>query len=228
MKIDLRGTTFEDFVQVIFDHPAGGEPHSWFHALDDVYSDESLAAGDIDYVARDPALQVAHLAQLFRAPREALARFTPEQINAGFWFMGSAENDAFLLELWNPLVPRADRITAARQIPTLYSDLFLPLDLDEHSEMMGDFLVKDVCDFAYPQRVELLDVDGMRDVFLSVFHDVLQVSDPRAWAGALHGLGHLRHPAVATVIEPFLAATPALPHELREYAQSVLAGDRIL
>ena len=228
MKIDFRGVTFDEFIRLVFDQPLGKEHHEWFYSIETDYTDEELDSGEVDDIALDPAVQVAHLTRLFAGPRESLSHLTRAQINAGFWFLACAENDSFLQQLWNPTVPRADRLACARHIPTLYSALFLPLELDELTWMFGDFAVKDIYDFGSTERFQPTDVDGMRDVFLDVFDDVLHIPDPRAWHGALHGLGHLRHPRGAELIRRFLTSQPALPSELRDYAERTLAGERIL
>jgi hypothetical protein len=217
MIVDLRGASFDEFVECVFDHPAVDDRHSWFY-------DADAACG----IAWDAPLQIEHLTRLFDDPAQAVGHLDPAQIELGFWFIASAEPEGFIEQLWNPAVPLSDRTTCARLIPRVYSNLFIPRSLDDITWMFGDFLVKDVCDFKTRQRFAATDVHGMCDVFLDVFERVLSLPDERAWYGALHGLGHLRHEAGDAVVRRFLAREPAISDKLRSYAEDVIRGARIL
>jgi hypothetical protein len=218
MILDLHGTSFEEFVRRVFDHPVeDGDRHSWY--------DGDGEASDVHF---DPDLQIVHLTRLFGAPRDALGHLSPGQIQAGFWFIGGYEQEAFLDQLWNPAVSRDARAAGARAIPRLYAELFLPLGLEVISDMFGDFAVKNVCDFEFPARRGVaLDVEPMRDVFLDVFTEILAIPDRRAWYAALHGLGHLRHERAPDIARAFLE-THAVDDRLRAYAGDVIQGKRIL
>jgi len=85
---DLRGCSFERFLTYAFDRPVRRdrkEPH-WWH--DDGVDKVELLV--------DPGPQLDHATMLFKDPLIVHARFSPEQVEQGFWFlaMGHARTTA--------------------------------------------------------------------------------------------------------------------------------------
>ncbi|TMA21624.1 MAG: hypothetical protein E6J88_15510, partial [Deltaproteobacteria bacterium] len=75
---DLRGISFEGFVDYAFDRPVPREREpNWWHA-----SDEELTQ-----LIVDPRLQLQHAARLFHDPLFLTSRFSTDQIEQGFWFL---------------------------------------------------------------------------------------------------------------------------------------------
>jgi hypothetical protein len=81
-QVDLRQVVYHDWLAFVFDHPVAPEGESEW------YFQTRLE------VEADPLRQVAYLARLFREPEGVAGRFTPGQIEQGFWFLfgdGGAE-----------------------------------------------------------------------------------------------------------------------------------------
>jgi hypothetical protein len=221
MNLDLRESSFAELIAFVFDHPPTDHRHDWFRPGDDAAFDEDLQV--------DPSTQVRHLATLFRDPKYALAAFEARQVDNGFWFIGVYQAECFLDQIWNFSVPRAQRLSCIAEVPRLYSELFLPLGLDEQTNMFGDFLTKHPCDpEALPAGNDAIEFEANRDALLSVFEHVLSIDDPRAQRGALHGIGHLRHHAGPKLAQDFLDTHADLSSDLRLYARAVARSEWIL
>ena len=58
----------------------------------------------------------------------------------------------------------------------------------------------------------------MQDVMFEVLADLLQNDSEICQDAALHGLGHLHHPATQGLIENYIEQRPSLTQERRQYA----------
>jgi hypothetical protein len=62
----------------------------------------------------------------------------------------------------------------------------------------------------------------VQEAMFEALTDMLASNDPDTLAGAIHGLGHLRHPQSNRAIRDLLSSDRDLDSELRTYAAAVL------
>jgi hypothetical protein len=214
MQVDLRGVSYEDWLAFIFDRPVAqeGEKEWYFQA-------------DLE-LETDPARQVAFLARLFRAPEALAERFSPGQIEQGFWFLFGTGEEWFSVPLWGASVPWEERRECLRALPELYVRLFERCPLDTAPYMLPDLLA---CGYGFGRRRPGADEEDRRvqEALFIAFREMLASGHPETQRAALHGLHHLAHPGGPGVIEAYLKSEPGPGAELRKYAESVLAGEAI-
>lgn len=216
---DLRQASFDEWLDAVFDHPPRIDPtdvdSAWYWI-----ADVELAV--------DPGRQVRYLKQLFEQPEVLTRRYSPEQVEEGFWFMfGAGGNEWFRDTLWNPEVPWAAREDCIKAVPVLYERLFLPDgDADGMAWMLWDLLAFGYdCGNKDPTKSE--DDRRVQDAMFEAMREMLMRSSlPVAQRAALHGLFHLKHASGPGLIRTYLDSRRG-PGWLREYASDVLAGNAL-
>ncbi len=212
LRIDLRETSYEDWLAFIFAHPVAAEgEQEWYHLT------------DLD-VAFDPVRQVGFLGKLLWGPDVLLERFSPGQIEQGFWFMFGGVGDWwFRTLLWDPAVSWEARHECILALPRLYADLFERCKLDTIPFMLPDLLADG---YGYELRHPTSDPEDRRvqEALFVAFRRMLTSDHKDTQAAALHGLHHLAHPLGPKAIRAYLRSRPRPSPELRRYADLVLAG----
>jgi hypothetical protein len=216
MEIDLRCSSFDDWLSFVFDHevvPEGAEGEArkeWYWAVDD------------DEIAIDPARQIAFLRQMFEHPAILLPRFTPRQINQGFWCMfGGWGDQLFRGQLWNHKVPWEERAAAISAIESLYQGLFGVEEVGTSGFMLWDLLAYDYyCGQRHPEND--LEDRRVQQLMFETLERMLLASSEETQRAALHGLHHLMHPDCMSAVRRFLAERhPSV--RVVEYAERVLS-----
>jgi hypothetical protein len=213
MQIDLRDASFDAFLTAVFDHPPpteGEDLNAWYWN------------SDPDFLV-DPARQVAHLTRLFREAGALANRFSTAQIEQGFWLIGSSASEPFIEHLWNAAVPWPERAACVAAMEQLYADCLAVGEYDSVDYMWTDFLAHGY-DFGSRHPAESAEDARMQQALFDLFARLLARPEPICQYAALHGLGHLRHPAGPGAIAAYLAAHPELTPEQRRYAESAMAG----
>jgi hypothetical protein len=134
---DLRKASYEEWLDVAFDHQPRADPANvdtaWYWVR------------DVELVV-DSARQVRYLTQLFEQPEVLVRRYSAAQIEEGFWFMlGAAGQGWFRDTLWDSEVPWEAREACIKAIPRLYDRLFAP---DDEAEGMA-WMLWDLLAFDY-------------------------------------------------------------------------------
>jgi hypothetical protein len=214
MQIDLRDAGYDTFVSAVFDHPPpaeGGGANDWFWD------------SEAEFIV-DPGRQIAHLTRLFRSMETLRERFTVPQIEQGFWVMGSAADEEFIELLWSPAVPWPERAVCVAAMEQLYAGGFAREGFETIDYMWTDFLAHG---YGYDRRrpAENPEDTRMQQALFGLFERLLRHTEWICQYAALHGLGHLHHPAAPSLIEGYLESNPGLDAELREYARHVMTGD---
>ena len=209
MDIDLRGRDLESVTDFIFRHPVPEDPDSkgWYWDVDLTF---------------DPREQVAHLTAIFRNAADLRSRYSPGQLEQGFWYLISGADGGLCSLLWNTAVRWKARAELIDATVALYRDLFAvdPLDTSAHMFWDGvayDYgLTRDPETNAEDRRVQ----DAMFDALLRI----LRLDSLPCQRAALHGLGHLRHRKTEKAVEDFLARNPNLSEKDRAYARACASG----
>jgi hypothetical protein len=224
--IDLRAATLEQLISAIFDESAQS-----FVASD------SLGDGDWLEYDVDPHRQVLLLAALFRRSGELGARFPSDTIERGLWrIMGGEFSSYFTEHLWNPEVPRANRIALIDTVYHLYDDLLArrPLeaidfrhpDFPKRRFAAIDYMVPDLLlEGGYFRDAEREDQAAIRDAFLTLFGRMLRHPSPISQYAALHGLGHLQHERGSELIDTYIAGNSDMSADQRDYAVRARVGE---
>ena len=210
MDIDLRGRDLEGVTDFIFGHPVPEDPNSkeWCWEVDLTFH---------------PREQVAHLTAIFRHAADLRSRYSPGQLEQGFWYLISGADGGLSDLLWNTAVPWEARAELIDATVALYRDLFAIDPLDTSSHMFWDGIAYDYfCGNRDPEtnaedrRVQ----DAMFDALLQI----LSLDSLPCQRAALHGLGHLRHRETEKAVEDFLARNPNLSEKDRAYARACASG----
>lgn len=210
--LDLRTARYDQFVAAVFDHPAdgGAEAKPWYRLT------------RVELVV-DPARQVEHMTRAFREARALAGRYSPAQLEAGLWFMGCAAQDDFVEHLWNAGLPWEAREACIAAMESLYADCLARLRFETIDYMWPDLLAYD---YQAGHRAPSTDPEDARVqvALLALFDRLLARPEAACQQAALHGLGHLAHPAAPARITAYLEQHPELTASQREFAAQAMAG----
>lgn len=207
---DITTMNFDEFVEFIFDREVvsypkcvNTDPDPWYWHAD---------------VAFDFPKVAAFYVQLFSKPEFLLTRYTPSQLEQGFWAIPSSNIECSVAEIiWAPQLPFAARESCVRAMYELYARLFAKEPLESAANMWWDSLCYD-WHCGIRSRSNGREDREMQDV---MFETLLKILDlPQRWCkeAALHGLGHLHHPATKDAIDNFLAKYADLDSDLKDYS----------
>ena len=195
--IDATGYDFDRWMQFAFNHPVSEK--SWY------------LAGEMEFTCSPPAV-IGYYARLFRDPVPVLSAYDDDQIEQGLWFVVSYQLGQWL---WDDRIPLAVRLDCIEAMPVMFRAFLI-----DHPGETACFMWWDLLRFfgdSPDRRVE--------DAMLRALEAILQVPSRHCQMSALHGLGHLEHEGKEPIIRRFLAASPHVDSEMREYAEHAIAGN---
>jgi hypothetical protein len=216
-KYDLIGATFEEFVVFLFDHEVipmpkyrKGEAEPWYWNAE---------------VSFDPVRVTCDYIRLFSAPEFLLSKFSKEQLEQGFWEIQSPTIDWALTELiWNEQVPFVLREQCVRSMFFLYEKLFATTPLETAPNMLWDSLAYD-WDCGIRSRLNGGEDEQMQDIMFETLGKILELPCLECQAAALHGLGHLHHPATVRLIDQHIQRNKTIDEKMRDYAHAAARFD---
>jgi hypothetical protein len=210
-------------VQHVFDHPIL-EPHWWFQGMGTVYYEDWKGAGN-------PALILAYLTQLFRAPAFLLSRYTHAQIDQGLDYVVSNCGSEYMHVLTDTTLPWPDRKACIEAMCSLYADLMAPLygnDLG-HRRGKSDPARPNFACYMWWDIIPLSgDMPEWRHLNAAVFHvfrETLKLHSEACLESVLHGLSIWHHDApnkVKSIVRRFLKRRFDISPQLREYAEAIV------
>jgi hypothetical protein len=213
MSIDLRQASLDEFIQFVFDHPVPSDKDTpeW-------YFEDAL---EIEY---EPIKQIRLMTSLFRSASLLAERFSPAQIEQGFWLVFNTVEECFTNLLWASQVPWSERKACIEAVSVLYSDLFPRVKVETIDYMIPDLLADS---YGHGRRDTENNPEDKRvqDALFELFLVLLDSRDQGSHFAGLHGLGHLHHPNGPHAIEGYLGRTPAVSEELRAYAAQAMTGN---
>jgi hypothetical protein len=205
---DLSAFDFEQFVAFIFDRQpepwaAGNQSDHWYWHVK---------------VTFDPARIANFYVRLFNDPEFLLQRFTPAQLEEGFWAIQSSTLDCSVYYLiWIEELPFTLRADCVRSMYHLFEKLFRKQQLFTADGMWWDSLTYD-WHCGNRSRSNGGEDLQMQDVIFGTLARLLQSDSVVCQSAALHGLGHLHHPETTVLIKDFVDRNSKMSDELRNYA----------
>lgn len=205
--VDLTNSSFDDFIRFLFDRDVSVESEGrdyWYWHVEVEFDAKTIGA---------------YYLRLFTQPEFLLARFTNAQLEQGFWAIQGPNLDCsvyrFIEDSDVPLSAREDSI---RAMADLFERLFATASFgDTAVEMWWDSLCYD-----WHCRNRKRERGGedlkLQDLYFHTLAKVLAIESSTCQKAALHGLGHLHHPATKDLIERFLVEHPSLTQEQKAYA----------
>ena len=224
MGRELSDLTYEGWVTWVFDHPIT-EPPWHFEAEADWWDEE-----------RVPETTTSYLTRLFENPEGLLERFTPEQINAGLWFLSNVGCSNHMFALLDQAVPWPAQKRAIEAMAVLYEKLFARVCAEFYGHLGSGpekpSPLNSIC-YMWWEHWPAAPCSGpptnteRETLVLDVLQRTLRIPSIACREAALHGLGHSEssYPTrTRQIIDEFLAAEPNLPAELQAYALAARVG----
>lgn len=207
---DLRTCSYDEFLDFVFEHPVS--IHRW-------YDNSDLK------VVYDANRNRELLIELFTNSKPLYERYTREQLEQGFWaLLGGCAGESIEDIMFDQSVPFEKRAEFIRAMFFLYEGLFSIHALQSACNMWWDCISGD---YAVHNRSQKSSEDDrkIQDVMFETLTKILYLESEECQGGALHGLGHLRHPNTEKVIRDWIATQPYLPEYDLEYAEACITGD---
>ena len=209
---DLRRASYDEFVAFVFDHYPGDDVDNlWYWKLED----------DVEF---DPGRAIGFMTRICEDSAQLMDSYTTPQIAQGInYLLGAGNRDGFLDLLWDPEIPWPERYRCIRAIPQLYTQVF---ERDSKGSgglpfMLWDSIAYDYycgnCDPATnPEDARV------QDAMFEALTGMLSSDCQETIAGAVHGLGHLRHRHTNNAIRELLSSDRELEGDVRTFAAAVL------
>jgi hypothetical protein len=211
-RIDISGYSYDEFVSFVFDREIRaqeGEYHPWYFDVE---------------VAFDANRLCEFYIQLFRSPDFLLGKYSKAQLEEGLWAIHGASFDGSAQHrIWNTDVAFASRCECVKSMSDLFKRLFATEPLETSAFMWWDSLCYEwECGTNRQRGSEDMP---MQEVIFEVLADLLLSESEISQDAALHGLGHLHHPATQQLIEQYVRERPSLTEQRRQYALAAARFD---
>jgi hypothetical protein len=209
-NLDLSSKSFDQFVEFFFNRVVLPDEKQLDYYLTDLAGERYDEA-----VPSSPAIVVEHMTKLFADFGRIAPKYSLAQLDQGIWGI-FGENLRLYELLWDSSVPLEQRIQCIRSMFSVYSD-FVSKSKEEVMEncfdMWWDLILHG---FWFQQElfelhikmgdVSKLDAESrlLLDVMFETPVKILGLPDARTQHFALHGLGHLHHPAVCETVQVYI------------------------
>lgn len=206
--LDLPSKSFDEFEVFFFDRTMvpDGQIFSHFHADADGRQYDDVAHSS-------PEVVVRHMTGLFSHFGEIAPRYSLAQVDQAIWGIFTSFSLDGLLFDTSLLLP--DRLECVRSMYRVFADFVTQSKEGEWGGfwMWWDFILHD---FWLPPRPRLpgtrrgdpekLDAESriLLDAIFETLTRILELPDKHAQRSALHGLGHLHHPAVHETVQRYI------------------------
>jgi hypothetical protein len=211
--IDISGYSYDEFVSFVFDREIRartGKYHPWYFDVE---------------VAFDANRLCEFYIRLFRNPDFLLGKYSKAQLEQGFWAIHGAAFDCSVQHLiWNTDVPFSERRECVKSMSDLFKRVFAAEPLETSVFMWWDSICYEwECGNRDRQRGG--EDMSMQSVIFEVLAGLLQSDSEICQDAALHGLGHLHHPATQELIENYVKQRQSLTQKRRQYALAAARFD---
>ena len=208
--LHLSSKSFEQVVEFFFNRDVVPDERQFDYFLTD------LAGGRYEEaVTSSPAVVVTHMTKLFSEFGVIGTKYSLAQLDQGIWGI-LGENLRLYELLWDSSVPLDLRVQCVRSMRFVYSDF---VSKSEAEVMPGCFdMWWDLILYGFwfqrklfERRTKMgdtskLDAESrlLLDVMFETLGQILALPDARTQRYALHGLGHLHHPAVRETVQEYI------------------------
>jgi hypothetical protein len=212
-EVDISGYSYDEFVSFVFDREVrarGGNYHPWYFDVE---------------VSCEATRVCEFYIQLFRSPDFLLGKYSKAQLEQGFWAIHGAAFDCSVQRIiWDTDVPFPSRCECIKSMSDLFKRFFAREPLETSVFMWWDSLCFEWhCGNRDRQRGG--EDMSMQDVIFEVLAGLLQSDSEICQDAALHGLGHLHHPATQGLIEDYIMQRQSMTQERRQYALAAARFD---
>ena len=209
---DFVNLSFDGWIDFIFNHPVPDDrsERSW----DLEYS------FDFWYSLKDhdsKLMQISYASRLFKESNILVELFSPDQINQGFWVLLNGF-DYFCV---NDLI-RDDDIPIEKRRDCILSmvEVFRTGVFTKYNEIDSCYMWWDFLRWFWFDDAE----SDVPNIMFEALARILELPTPYAQVSALHGLGHLDHPAKVSLIEEYLNKNLTLDDDFKKYARAAQDG----
>ena len=209
-NLDLSSMTFEEFVEFFFARECVPDETQFDYFLTNASGqryDEALPSS--------PSVVVGYMTRLFSEFGRIGPQYSLAQVDQALWSILGERLRLYEL-LWDSVVPLLERIHCIRAMYAVYSDFVATSDVEEMANCFSMWW--DLILFGFWCRSELLEqhtemgeyskLDTESRQLLGVMFEtlkrILALPDRRTQSFALHGLGHLHHPAVRETVQKYI------------------------
>jgi hypothetical protein len=210
---DLSLLSFDEFVSLFFDHDLVVEEF-WYQ--DPAFINSSSMFDD-DRGMSSPAVVIEHMSRLFTNFAASVSAFSLPQVNAGIWAMFGPTPFVLHEHLWLPSAPLSVRLSCIGSMYFVYSEYVAKSQVHEMENcfyMWWDLVASGFWNYLdFTEKVPEGDVARLNperrallDSMFNTLSKILLLPDERVQGCALHGLGHLHHPGVRSLVQKFLDA----------------------
>jgi len=217
---DLRGMSFEAFLDLLFEHPVADKnkkEKEWYWNL------------DVNrWIDMDRAHVAALYVELFSRSGELLTCYSKDKLEQGLWFiMGASSLDFAAGELLRDEgLEMGLKEKMIESMYFLYEKLFYSETLEGNScYMWWDVFARD---YAFPGSRDPANAESEERIQTAMFRTLVKIlaldSDLCQYA-ALHGMNHLRHPDTEKAVQDFLKKNRHLTADQIDYAKKCITGD---
>jgi hypothetical protein len=207
---DITNASFEDFVAFLFDHDVVPVANESAQKQDPWYW-RAKVKFNADHV-------VEFYTRLFTEPAFLRSKFDRDHLEQGFWAIPSCTLDCSVYNMiWYQGVPFENRANCVLSMYHLYERLF-SFDSLETSVYMWWVKLAYGWHCKNRSRANGGEDETMQDVMFETLGRILMLPSESCKVAALDGLGHLHHPVTTQLVDEFLAVTPDVKAELKEYA----------
>ena len=208
--LDLSSKAFEEFVSFFFDREVVADDKQFYYFLRDASGQQYD-----DAASSRPSVVVAYLTGLFSEFGKIAPKYSLSQVDQGIWGI-FGENLRLYELLWDPSVPLENRIQCIQSMYSVYSDFVSTSKVEmmvNCFDMWWDMILHGFWfqPKLFEQRTEMGDISKLDtesrlllDVMFETLKQILDLPDARTQGYALHGLGHLHHPAVRETVQKFI------------------------
>jgi hypothetical protein len=224
MAKQLTNLTFEEWLNYVFDHPAGDLSNAWYWDTDRDWWDEDA----------HPAQTVQFLTRAFDNAAAVLKPYSDAQLNQGLWFLVSNACSNHMFALMDESVPWPARERCIYSFHQLYEQCFARRcsphlshlsEPDANPLNLVCYMWWDIIPlYGKPNDPSRKEMD---EAILQVMESTLQLDSIACRESALHGLGHwhMYYPErVGEIIDKFSMSHPHLPEKLESYMKAAYTG----
>jgi len=212
---DCSAMQFDQWITFFFDRPV---------------PDDNFVRDYTFFEAADPSRVIEYMTALFTDFPKLITHYTLPQINQAIWSMFGCNFD-LKQYLFDRKVPIEKRLTCVRSMYHVYAGYVAKSTIEEMENcffMWWDILGESFWMRYYHQTdpeeftrlleeasgeparfydLTKLDEDdwSVFDVMCETLEKILKLEDERTQTYALHGLGHLHHPKVMTIVDEYIS-----------------------
>jgi hypothetical protein len=211
-NLDLSSKSFDQFVDFFFNRDVVPDKEQFEYFLTDLAGERYDEA-----VPSSREILVKHMTKLFSEFGPIANKYSLAQVDQAVWGILGANLRLYEF-LFDASVPLPDRLECIRSMYYVYSDFVAQLETEPDPDLSGFLMWWDLVlhGFWTPPKpyvagtyrgdASKLDAESrvLLDVMFETLKRILDLPHREAQRCALHGLGHLHHPAVRDIVQRYI------------------------